>query len=284
MSSPNDPLAARADAAGEPPYDEPRLDAPGVVTSEVTERIDALIAAGAANDAPVADAALSESKILFNGDSGALRPETRKCLVALLYGPSIDGRRQEDHWAVLQRDQVILRSALHNIFLDLVIDEAQQVAFIRQVPQDGNFEMSVLLRRKQLTLIETALVLFLRQRLTEADSADERAVVSTLEMTEHLAVFKQARNTDLAGFNRQRENAIKKCKDLNLIRPIRSSDGRFEVSPTLKLLFTADDILALTAAYAKLKSGPPPIGGLSLDEAIARDIAAGEDDEDQDEE
>lgn len=282
MSSPIEPLAARVDQADERLYEVPTLDTTGEITPEVTDRVDALI--NAANDAPAADAALTESRILFNGDSGVLRPETRKCLVALLSGPSIDGRRNETHWAVLLRDQAILRSALHNMFLDLVVDEAQQVAFIKQVQQDGNFEMPILLRRRQLTLIESALVLFLRQRLTEADSADERAVVSTLEMTEHLAVFKQARNTDLAGFNRQREHAIKKCKDLNLIRPIRSSDGRFEVSPTLKLLFKVEDILALTAAYAKLKSVPPAGEAITLDEALACGIAEGEDDDEPDEE
>lgn len=278
MSSPHDPLAARANEPEQPPFGVPKLDATGEVTAEVTDRVEALI--HAANDAPATDSSLSESRILFNGDSGALRADTRKCLVALLYGPSIDGRRHEDHWTVVLRDQVILRSALHNMFLDLVVDEAQQVAFIKQVQQDGNFEMPILLRRRQLTLIDSALVLFLRQRLTEADSADERAVVTTQEMHDHLAVFKQARNTDLSGFNRQRDKAVKNCKDLNLIRPIRASDGRFEVSPTLKLLFKVEDIQALTAVYAKLKSGQPAEGGITLDEAIARGIAEGEEDED----
>lgn len=279
MSLPNEPLPARADAPEEVSLSVPNLDAKGEVTSEVAERVEALI--HAANDAPAVESTLSESRILFNGDSGALRADTRKCLVALLYGPSIDGKRHEDHWAVVLRDQVILRSALHNMFLELVVDEAQQVAFIKQVQQDGNFDMPILLRRRQLTLIDSALVLFLRQRLTEADSANGRAVVTTQEMHDHLAVFKQARNTDLSGFNRQREKAIKNCKDLNLIRPIRSSDGRFEVSPTLKLLFKVEDIQALTAVYAKLKSSQPTGGDLTLDEAVARGMAEGEEDEDE---
>jgi len=214
---------------------------------------------------------------LFNGDTGTLRLDTRRCLVNLLNGPSIDGRRQSGLWVILLRDREAIQTYLHNIFLDLVVDLPQQVAFIRQVPDDGETDIPILLRRHQLTLIQSALVLYLRQRLTEADAAKERAVVSTREMNEHLMLFEKARNTDLARFDRQCETAIKKCKDLNLIRPIRSSDARFEVSPTLKLLFSAEDIQALTATYKALQSAPPQSNGLTVDEAVARGIAEGED-------
>jgi hypothetical protein len=221
------------------------------------------------------------STVLFNGDTGTLRLETRRCLVALLNGPSVDGRRQPMLWSVVLRDRDALQSFLHNIFLDLIIDVAQQVAFIRQVHDEGETDIPILLRRHQLTLIESALVLYLRQRLTEADSANERAVVSNQEMTEHLTLFDKARNTDLARFDRQSARAIEKCKELNLIRPIRSSDARFEVSPTLKLLFSVEDIELLTANYAALKSSPTDPAGMTLDEAIARGIAGGEAEEGQ---
>jgi|GEM_PF-681328 len=215
--------------------------------------------------------------VLFNGDTGTLRLDTRRCLVNLLNGPSIDGRRQNGLWTVLLRDREAIQAYLHNIFLELVVDISQQVAFIRQVPDESETDIPILLRRHQLTLIQSALVLYLRQRLTEADAANERAVVSTREMNEHLILFEKARNTDLARFDRQCESAIEKCKALNLIRPIRSSDARFEVSPTLKLLFSAEDIQALTATYKALQSAPPPSSGLTMDEAIVRCISEGED-------
>jgi hypothetical protein len=281
MSSPDEPSPARADEDDTSHFNAPVLDK-GEVTSDVSAHVDALI--NAANDSPATDPNLPLSLILFNGDMGTLKLETRRCLVNLLTGPSVDGRRQPGPWAVLIRDQDILRSVLHNLFLDLVVDDAQQVAFIRQVPEDADLDFPILLRRQQLTLIESALVLYLRQRLTEADSANERAVVSVAEMTDHLAVFDKARNTDLARFDRQCAGAMDKCKTLNLIRPIRSSDGRFEISPTLKLLFTAEDILALTATYAKLKSEQPVSDDTSLDDAIARGIAEGEAELDSDEE
>jgi len=230
-----------------------------------------------ANDNEPAQSPATPPTVLFNGDTGTLRLDTRRCLVNLLNGPSIDGRRQSGLWTVLLRDREAIQTFLHNIFLELVVDLSQQVAFIRQVPDDGETDIPILLRRHQLTLIQSALVLYLRQRLTEADAANERAVVSTREMNDHLMLFEKARNTDLARFDRQCETAIEKCKALNLIRPIRSSDARFEVSPTLKLLFSAEDIQALTATYNALQSAPTLSDALTMDDAIARGIAEGED-------
>ncbi|WP_247535838.1 DUF4194 domain-containing protein [Ralstonia pseudosolanacearum] len=212
----------------------------------------------------------------FEGDTGTLKGETRRCLVALLSGPSVDGRRQPVLWQVLVRDRRELQSRLHDIFLDLVVDTEQQVAFIRQIASDDGDSIPILLRRQQLTFIESALVLFLRQRLTEADSANERAVVSAQEMTDHLSVFEKANNTDGVKFDKQCVAAIEKCKQLNLIRPIRASDGRFEVSPTLKLLFSAEDIQTLTDAYETLKVVAPDDDLAALEVAIAKGIAEGE--------
>lgn len=272
-------------AADRPPIfpGEPRSpgssdEMPATLPSNVAHWVDT-----ADNDEP-AKSEVSASTLLFNGDTGNLRLDTRRCLVSLLNGPSVDGRRQAGLWSVLLRDREVIQIYLHNIFLDLVVDIAQQVAFIRQVADESETEIPILLRRHQLTLVESALVLFLRQRLTEADSANERAVVSTEEMVEHLSLFDQARNTDLARFDRQCDGAIKKCKALNLIRPIRSSAARFEVSPTLKLLFNAEDIQALTTAYEALKSAPVGTSGMTMDQVIANGIAESELEADEDDE
>lgn len=123
------------------------------------------------------------------------------------------------------------------------------------------------------------MVLFLRQRLTKADSANERAVLATQLARSHLSVFEKARNTDAVKFNKQCLAAIEKCKTLNLIRPIRGGGGRSRVFPTLKLLFSAEDIQALTATYESLKATPPESDEQSLNKAIAKGIAEGEADE-----
>lgn len=187
----------------------------------------------------------------FRGDEGELPIDTRRVLVQLLLGPALDAQRQNKLWPILLRDERVLRSRLHELFLELVIDHDQQVAFTRQVV-DPELEMPVLLRRASLTFIQSALVLFLREQLTAADARGERAVVSRDEMVEHLGAYERDDNSDQAKFARQAHSAIDRCKELTLLRRLRSGEERYEVSPTLKLLFPAEEIQALMRAYANL--------------------------------
>jgi Domain of unknown function (DUF4194) len=188
---------------------------------------------------------------LFAGDTGDLPMDTRRVLVHLLLGPALDAERQTKLWPVLLRDERVLRSRLHELFLELVVDHEQRVAFTRQVVDEAA-DVPVLLRRAALTFVQSALVLFLRQQLTQADARGERAVVSREEMREHLRVFERDRNVDQAKFERQANNAIERAAQLNLIRRLRGEDERYEVSPALKLLFPAEQIQALTETYERL--------------------------------
>jgi hypothetical protein len=212
--------------------------------------------------------------VLFAGDTGTLPEPTRRILVQLLLGPSVDARRHNKLWPVLLRDETVLRARLHDLFLELVVDRDQQVAFTRQVASN-EVDAPILLRKASLTFIESALLLFLRQRLTQADAQNERSVLSVGEMLEHLAVFEPTGNNDHAKFERQAQNAVEKCKKLGLLQKLRGSDDRYEVSPTLKLLFPAEEIQALTDVYKHLVAHPRDLD----DSPRSADDAAGEGDE-----
>lgn len=199
----------------------------------------------------VEQATNTDAAVSFAGDTGQLPLDTRRALVQLLQGPSVDGSRQGKLWLVLLRDEAAIRSRLHDLFLDLVVDREQKVAFTRQVVAES-IDAPVLLRRAALTFLESALVLFLRQRLTHADAQGDRAVVSKVEMVEHLRVFERDKNVDHARFERQMENAVEKAKKLSLLHKLRGGDERFEISPTLKLLFPAEEIQALAQSYAAI--------------------------------
>src|SRR5712692_5592828 len=188
---------------------------------------------------------------LFANDQGKLPLEARRALVQLLLGPAIDSRRQTKLWPILLRYESIIRSRLHELFLELVIDRDQEVAFTRQILSD-ELDAPVLLRRAPLTFLDSVLLLFLRQRLTQSDAQGERAVLAIDEMVEHLTIFERQGNVDRAKFERQVDNAIEKAKRHSLLQRIRGSEDRYEVSPTLKLLFPAEEVQALTGIYAIL--------------------------------
>ena len=188
---------------------------------------------------------------LFMGDTGELDLDTRRALVQILIGPSIDERRYSKLWSVLLKDEEIIRKRLSDLFLELIIDHNLRVAFTRQA-DTGDLEVPLLLRRSKLTFIDSVLLLYLRQQLTQADSHGERAVVSGEEITEYLQVYEQSGNTDRAGFIKRINASIQKLKDRSILQKIRNSEDRFEVSPALKLLFSAEEISALTETYKQM--------------------------------
>lgn len=192
--------------------------------------------------------------VLFVNDTGELPLDTRRVLVQLLSGPALEGRRHPRLWPVLLRDEQVIRRRLAELFLELVLDRDLQVAFTSQVVAE-ELDIPILLRRAQLTFIDSVLLLFLRQRLTQADSHGERAVISRDEMVENLTPYERAASTDRAGFSKRVNASIEKLKKHNILQKLRASEDRFEIAPTLKLLFSAEEIIALTALYDRMAAG-----------------------------
>lgn len=203
------------------------------------------------------DEARESADALYPGDSGELSLDARRVLVLLLAGPSLDGQRHSRLWPILIRDELAIRSRLAELFLQLVIDREQQVAFTRQA-DTGELEVPLLLRRANLTFIDSVVLLLLRQRLTQAEAHGERAVIATDEIVEFLSVYEQTGNTDRALFMKRISASIEKIKKQSILRKIRASDDRFEISPTLKLLFSAEEIQALTRIYQAMRAGELP--------------------------
>jgi hypothetical protein len=202
-----------------------------------------------------ADAPEAGAELLYPGDCGELPLEARRVLVQLLSGPSLDGRRHGRLWPALLRYQEPVRSRLADLFLELVLDPDAQVAFVRQA-DTGELESPILLRRTRLTFLESVLLLYLRQLLADAEVRGERAVVSAAEMREQMKLYEHSLNTDRAGFDKRIAAAMEKVKKNSLISAIRGSEDRFEISPTLKLLFSAEQIVELTRVYAAERLQP----------------------------
>lgn len=194
---------------------------------------------------------------LYHGDTGELSLDARRVLVQLLAGPSLDGQRHSKLWPILIRDEISIRSRLSELFLQLVIDRDLKVAFTRQA-DTGDLEVPLLLRRANLSFLDSILLLHLRQILTQAEAHGDRAVVSNDEIVDFLDVYEQNGNTDRVLFEKRIHASIEKIKKHSILRKIRSSDDRFEISPTLKLLFSAEEIQALTGIYRDMRAGEGP--------------------------
>lgn len=191
---------------------------------------------------------------LYPGDTGELPADTRRAFVQLLAGPSIDGRRHAKLWPALLRDEAIVRARLSELFLELIVDRDLQVAFTRQA-DTAELDAPSLLRRSPLTFLDSALLLFLRQRLASADARGERAVISSGEISSHLDLYEHAVNTDKAGFHRRAAASTKKMTQQKILIKLRGAEDRFEISPVLRLLFSPETISRLTAVYERIAAG-----------------------------
>lgn len=190
----------------------------------------------------------SEQIKLYPGDTGAIPADARRVLVQLLAGPSIDSTRHSKLWPALLRYREIIHSRLSELFLELIVDEDLQVAFTRQA-DTAELDAPKLLRRSPLTFLDSVLLLYLRQLLTDADIQGQRAVVSVQEIVEQLKLYEKSQNTDQAGFEKRITSAIEKAKKNSILSAITGSENRYEISPTLKLLFNAEEISALIKIY-----------------------------------
>lgn len=187
---------------------------------------------------------------LYAGDTGTLPMDTRLALCKLLSGPYLEV--DSPHWPALLRDEATIRARLSDLFLELVIDRERKVAFSRQA-DTGDLETPTLQRTSTLSFLDSVMVLNLRQRLVDADGLDQRAVVEQDALFEDMEVF--ASTGDAVATRKRIGASIEKLKKANLLQPIRGTEGRYEIAPILRLLFTADDVQALSARYRALAAG-----------------------------
>ncbi len=209
-------------------------------------------AARAAQDgARPADAAPGP-EALFDGDEGVLPAEVRGTLVRVLASRFVDGVRNPTLWNRVLRHEHVLRSRLHDIYLDLVVDRRRQVAFTQQLELDD--DVPVLLRKeKPLTLAAAVLLLHLRQEYDRGAVEGRDVVVEHGELLDHLEVWKDVDDQNPASFRKRCEHAIATVREKGILAPV--SDGRYRISGVIHALLTAEKVDAMTAAFEEMASG-----------------------------
>ncbi|HXD28111.1 MAG TPA: DUF4194 domain-containing protein [Arthrobacter sp.] len=201
---------------------------------------------GTAPDGPAGDDARPRG--LWDGDGGSLREPSRRALVQLLRGPYLSAARHANLWAALLADEEQIRSRLADLFLDLVADHESQVAFVRNVQAATDAPKAM--RTAPLTFLDTAMLLHLRQQLLH-DAHGTRTIVGADEVADQLQVYRGKDNADPAGFSKRIETSWNKMVKFGLLAKT-TTEGRFEVSPVLRLVFGAEEIAAVRAEYHRL--------------------------------
>lgn len=198
---------------------------------------------------------------LWDGDSGTLREASRRALVQLLRGPYLSAAIHGRLWTALLADEDAIRSRLSDMFLELITDDAAQVAFVRNA--GGEIDAPKVMRTATLTFLDTALLLHLRQQLLH-ESTGNKAIVGADEVADQLQVYRGRDGADPAGFAKRINTSWAKMVKYGLLSAT-TTEGRFVVSPVLRLVFGPEEIAAVRREYTRLAEGLLPINADDAD-------------------
>jgi Domain of unknown function (DUF4194) len=191
-------------------------------------------------DAPTEDStALTDA--LFDGDTGSLPSKGRWALTALLRERAVTEDRDPDLWAAICDHQDELASRLHDMYLDLVLDLHNRVAFKRQIRPDG-VPYSVLLIDRSYTREATVALVCLREQFHAQRTTGTRRVYITRDaLTTEVEVFQRPDETNLTARSKNLGGAIKTLVDQRVLLGSIDED-RWEISPIIETLVTPDSL------------------------------------------
>lgn len=174
-------------------------------------------------------------------------------LVALMKG-IVDRESDPALWQSLSGLQARVRDYVAVIGLDLVIDDAEGFAYLRQRPApEGAPEVPRLVPRRQLGYQVSLMLALLRKKIAEFDatSGDPRLILSKHDIVEMMRLFfPEAANQ--VKFHDRVSAGINHIVDMGFLRRLRGADDKFEVRRIVKAFVDAQwlaDFEARLAAY-----------------------------------
>lgn len=186
-------------------------------------------------------------------DSTTSRNELSDVLVALLKGV-VYSDAAEQLWRELLKLQGGARDHLRLLGLDLVIDEAEGYAYVRQ-SEETDDEISGaprrLIPRRPLSYPVSLLLVLLRKRLAQHDAhgGETKLVLTREQLIEMLRVFLSMGSNE-AKLEDQMDRHIDRVVELGFLRAMKEGDtALFEVRRILRAFVNADWLADLESTY-----------------------------------
>jgi Domain of unknown function (DUF4194) len=156
-------------------------------------------------------------------------------LISLMKGV-IEREAEPSLWQSVLELQARIRDHVAVLGLELVVDEAEGYAYLRQRPaQEGEAELPRLVPRRQLGYQVSLLLALLRKKLVEFDAAsgDTRLILSREEIAEMMRLFLTNAANQVRLLERIDAN-INRIVEMGFLRKLRGTTDRFEVRRLLK--------------------------------------------------
>jgi hypothetical protein len=156
-------------------------------------------------------------------------------LIALMKGV-IERETEPAVWQSVLELQARIRDHVAVLGLELVADEAEGYAYLRQRPaQEGDADLPRLVPRRQLGYQVSLLLALVRKKLVEFDAAsgDTRLILSRDEIAEMMRLFLPNTANQVRLLERIDAN-INRVVEMGFLRKLRGTADRFEVCRILK--------------------------------------------------
>jgi hypothetical protein len=167
----------------------------------------------------------------------------------------------EAAWQQVRQLQAQVRDYVDVLGLQVVIDEAEGYAYLRQRPADDEEvgQLPRLVPRRSLSFHVSLLLALLRKKLAEFDAqgGDTRLMLTRAQIVEMLRVF-LPETTNEARLVDQIDAHIGKAGDLGFLRPVKNAEQLYEVRRILKAYIDGQwlaDFSGRLAEYARLAAG-----------------------------
>ncbi|AWH97384.1 hypothetical protein A6048_10905 [Dietzia psychralcaliphila] len=163
--------------------------------------------------------------------------------------------QESDAWEDLLRHRGAVRDHFAVIGLDVVIDDDEGYAYLRTTePEDGDEPLPRVIRRRALTYADSLLLVLLRKRMVEFESAGDQGqlVLTQDEILEMIRLF-LAHSTDEARVLKQVDTSVNRLVSMGFLRQLRGRRDTWEVRRILKAFVdgqTLSDFSAKLAEYA----------------------------------
>lgn len=182
-------------------------------------------------------------------------PQLSPVLIGLFRGVLYQ-EQGPDLWQALLQLQARVRDHAGVFGLELVLDEAEGYAYLRQRPGgEGEPELPRLVQRRQLGYAVSLLLALLRKKLAEHDAAggDTRLILSRSQIVDLMQLFLPA-GTNEARLVDRIDTDINKVVEFGFLRRLRGQNDQFEVRRILKAFVDAQWLSDLEQRLAEYRA------------------------------
>jgi hypothetical protein len=202
-------------------------------------------------DQPIEDN--PNAKVLWAGDAGDLSYEVREACVVLLRRTHLWSgatKRSAALWQAVLDHQDEINARLNAFFLELHLDERNEIAYKLQVGRDGGGSFPTLLYDAAYTREEVEVLLHARRiHLRALSEGDQAAYVDRLDLLDLLKMSRPDTVRDHKSADTRARTAIDKLsKDGFLLADGGGDPDRLRISPFIETLLSAERLAAFNDA------------------------------------